>query len=115
ELLMMTKIKNHPKIKKIKIKFLIEAVLLFIFSAVYYTGFDGADKPLWANVFLIVSAIGYIIARFVGWYVLQNPLKDDNLKKSLIHFQNKLNQVAFSILFSAFLFGSAFISFFTSS
>jgi len=115
ELLKMTKIKNHPNIKRIRIKFIIEAVLITFFLAVYYTGFDGANKPLWANVFLIISAIGYVIARFVGWYVLQNPLKDGNLKKSLIRFQTKLKQVAFSIMLTAFLFGSAFISFFTSS
>ncbi len=115
ELLMMTKIKSHTKVKEIKIKFLVEATLLSVFLAVYYTGFDGATKPLWANALLIISTIGYIIARFVGWYVLQNPVNDGNLKKSLNRFQTKLKQVALSILLTAFLFGSAFISFFASS
>ena len=115
ELLMMTKIKNHPKVKKVKTKFLVEAILLSVFLAVYYTGFDGETKPLWANTFLIFSTVGYIVVRFVGWLVLQNPIKDSNLKESLRRFQNKLKKVALSILLTAFLFGAAFIAFFTSS
>ncbi len=115
ELLMMTKINNHPKIQKIKIKFLIEAILLSVFLTVYYTGLDGATKPLWANTFLIVCTVAFIIVRFVGWLVLQNPVKDSNLKKSLRQFQTNLKKVALSILFTAFLSGSAFIIFFTSS
>ena len=115
ELLKMTKIKNHPNIKKIRIKFIIEAVLLTIFLAVFYEGFDGATKPIWANTLLIISTTAYIIVRFLGWLVLRNPIKDGNLKKSLISFQNKLKQMAISILLTSFLFGSAIISFFTSS
>ena len=115
ELLKMTKIKNHPNIKKIRIKFIIEAVLLIIFLAVFYEGFDGASKPIWANTLLIVTTSAYIIARFLGLLVLRNPIKEGNLKKSLISFQNKLKQIAVLILLTLFLFGSAIISFFTSS
>jgi len=115
ELLMMTKIKNHPNIKRIRIKFIIETILIIVFSAVYYDGFDGANKPLWANALLISSAIAYIIVRFMGWLVLRNPIKGDNLKKSLISFQRKLKRMAFFILLTALLFGSVIISFFTSS
>lgn len=115
ELLRMTKTKNHPKIRRIKVKFLVEAMLLSVFLSVYYTGFDGATKPLWANVFLILSTLGYIGVRFVGWLILQNPVKEGNLKKSLQQFRIKLKQIALSILLTVLLFGVAFISFFASS
>jgi hypothetical protein len=115
ELLMMTKIKNHPNIKKIRIKFIIETILLVVFLAVYYDGFDGATKPLWANLLLIVAAISYIIVRFIGWLVLKNPVKGDNLKTSLVNFQNKLKRMAISVLVTSFLFGTAIILFFASS
>ncbi|MDD7888191.1 hypothetical protein [Flavivirga sp. 57AJ16] len=115
ELLKMTEIKNHPNIKKIRIKFIIEAVLLIIFLAVFYEGLDGVTKPLWANALLIVTTTTYIIVRFLGWLVLRNPIKEGNLKKSLISFHNKLKQMAILILLTSFLFGSAIISFFTSS
>ena len=115
ELLMMTKIKNHPKIKRIRVKLIIEAILLIVFLAVFYEGFDGAFKPLWANILLIVNTIAYIIVRFIGWLVLRNPVKEGNLKKSLISFQHTLKRMAISILLTSFLFGLAIISFFTST
>lgn len=115
ELLKMTKIKNHPNIKKIRTKFIIEAVFLIIFLIVFYDGFDGATKPIWANALLIITTIAYIIIRFLGWLLLRNPIKEDNLKKSLISFHNRLKQMAISILLTSFLFGSAIISFFISA
>ncbi|MEO8253684.1 MAG: hypothetical protein ABI554_04790 [Flavobacterium sp.] len=115
ELLMMTKIKNHPNIKRIRIKLIIETILLTIFLAVYYDGFDGATKPLWANILLITTTIAYIVVRFIGWLVLRNPVKEGDLKKSLVSFQNKLKIMVISILLTSFLLASAFISFFTSS
>ena len=115
ELLNMTKIKNHPHIKKIRIKFIVEGVLLLMFLAVFYGGFDGATKPIWANALLIGATTAYISVRFLGWLVLRNPIKEGNLKNSLISFQNRLKQMAISILLTSFLFGSAIIAFFTSS
>ncbi len=115
ELSMMTKIRNHPIIKKIRTKLVIETILIIVFLAVYYDGFDGATKPLWANILLIVATISYIIVRFIGWLVLRNPIKGDNLKTSLVNFQNKLKRMAISVLVTSFLFGSAIILFFASS
>lgn len=115
ELLMMTKVKNHPHIIKIRIKLIIEAILIIVFLSVYYNMFDGATKPLWANLLLILSAISFIIIRVAGWLVLRNPIRSDNLKKSLAKFQNRLKQMAFSNMLTSFLFGMAIILFFISS
>ena len=115
ELLIMTKVKNHPTIKKMKLKFLIEAILLIVFIAVYYDGFDGETKPLWANLLLIGATSLYIFVRFVGWLVLRNPINGDNLKQSLLNFQSKLKQITIAIVLTSFLFGCAVISFFSSS
>tara|TARA_R110001599_G_scaffold43925_2_gene131136 strand:+ start:4323 stop:4880 length:558 start_codon:yes stop_codon:yes gene_type:complete len=115
ELLIMTKVKNHPTIKKMKLKFLIEAILLIVFIAVYYDGFDGETKPLWANLLLIGATSLYIFVRFVGWLVLRNPINGDNLKQSLFNFQSKLKQITIAIVLTSFLFGCAVISFFSSS
>lgn len=115
ELSLMTRVNNHPNIKKFRIKFIIEMILILIFLATYYDGFDGATKPLWANLLLIVTAISYIIVRFIGWLVLRNPIKGDNLKISLINFQNKLKRMAISVLVISFLFGASIILFFASS
>ena len=115
ELLMMTKIKNHPAIKRIRIKFIIETILILAFLVVYYDGFDGATKPLWANVLLIGATIAYLIARIAGGLLLRKPIREGNLRKSLASFQKQLKRMAAIILCTSFLFGSAIISFFTSS
>ncbi|WP_339926147.1 hypothetical protein [uncultured Cyclobacterium sp.] len=115
ELLMMTKVKNHPTIKKMKLKFLIEAILLTVFISVYHDGFDGATKPLWANALLIGTTFLYIVTRLVGWLVLINPINGDNLKNSLLGFLLKLKRINIGIILTSFLFGAAFISFFASA
>lgn len=115
ELLTMTQAKNHPDIKRIRIKLTIETVAIIAFLMVYYDGFDGSEKPLWINAALIATAIAYIIARISGWLVLRNPIAGNDLKKSLSHFNTKLKQAAVLIVVSSFLFGSAVIVFFTSS
>lgn len=115
ELLMMTKIKNHPNIHKIRIKFIIEAILIIVFLAAYYDAFDGANKSVWMNLLLIFTTTLYIIVRFIGWFVLRNPIKGGNLKKSLIGFQYTLKRMSILILLTSLLFGTAIISFFTSS
>lgn len=115
EILMMTKIKNHPNIKRIRTKLIIETILIIAFLVIYYDAFDGANKPLWANLFLIGATTSFIIARFVGWLMLRNPIKGDNLKISLTTFQNKLQRMAFAILLTSFLFGLAIILFFATS
>ena len=115
ELLMMTKIKNHPKIKRIRTYLFFDCILIFVFLVIYYFGFDGATKPLWANVLLIVSTVAYIIVRILGWLTLRKPISGENLIKSLVSFQSKLKRMANLTLFTSFLFGSAIISFFSSS
>ncbi len=111
----MTKIKNHPNIKRMRIKFIFEAILLTLFLAIYFDGFDGATKPLWANVLLIATTITYILTRVVGWLLLRNPIKGHTLKTSLIRFQRQLRQMALSTRLTAFLFGAAIILFFSTA
>lgn len=115
ELLMMTKIKNHPNIKKVRVKFIIETILTTVFLVAYYDAFDGANKSLWMNLLLIVTTVSHITVCFIGWLVLRNPIKGENLKTSLINFQNKLKRMAISVLMTSFLFGSSIILFFAST
>jgi drug/metabolite transporter (DMT)-like permease len=115
ELLVMTKIKNHPNIKNIKIKFFIEFVLLIVFVVVYYDGFDGETKPLWANILLVSSAAVYILNRFIGWLILRSPVKESNLKDSLKSFQYYLKRMALFTLLTSLLFGSSIILFFSTT
>ena len=115
QLLMMTKLKNHPQIKRMRLRFAIEGIFLLLFTAGYYDGFDGVDKPLWVNILLVVTAISYILTRLSGWLLLKNSVKMENLKVSLIGFQSKLKRMVISVVTTTLLFGFTVISFFSVS
>ena len=83
ELERMTTIKNHPVLKKIKIKLIIETLAISFFLMVYYSGFDGVEKPIYANVLLVLGAVAYIINGILSFRVIQKPIQGENLKKSI--------------------------------
>ena len=115
ELLMMTKIQNHPKLNRIKIKLIVESILLITFLVVYNNIFDGGNKPLWANITLIISAALFILTDLIGYLTLQNPIKGSNLKASLNRLHFRLKRVTIFSLTASFFFGSSVILFFTST
>lgn len=114
ELLMMTKIQNHPILNRIRLKLIIESILLITFLIVYHNMFDGGNKPLWANITLVISAALYILTDFIGYLVLQNPVSRNNLKNSINNLHLKLKRIAICSLTVSLLFGSSVILFFSS-
>ncbi len=115
ELLMMTKIQNHPKLNRIRLKLIIESVLLIAFLIVYHNMFDGGNKPLWANITLIISAALFIFTDLIGYLTLQNPIKGNNLRESLNNLHLKLKRITVFSLTVSLLFGLSVILFFTST
>lgn len=112
QLLVMTKIKNHPKLKRIRIQFTIEAIFLLVFLALYRNAFDGFTKPNWANVLLISLAVAFILIRFIGHLILRNPVKEKNIRQSLTVFSKNLKIISVLTLITSFLFGLSVILFF---
>lgn len=115
ELLMMTKVNNHPKLKRVRIKFFIEVTLLLVFAFVYFDGFDGDKKPLWANIVLVLAIVAYIAIRAIGLYLLRNPVQGNDLKVSLRIFENKIKRISLLSIATSLLFGITVILFFSSS
>ncbi|MEQ8358026.1 MAG: hypothetical protein RH860_00970 [Cytophagales bacterium] len=115
ELLMMRKIKNHSNIKRIRLKFIIESVLVLFFLAIAYEAFDAGNKALWANLIFLGGIIFYLIVRLAGLLLLRNPINGNNLQSSLMSFKIKLQRMAFAVLLSSLLFGLSIILFFSSS
>lgn len=111
----MTELKNHPSILKTRRTLLFEGALLVAFSFFYYDGLDGTEKPLWANLLLIGSATAFIITRYIGWAILQNPVRSQvNLLSSLQVFENRLKRIAGWSILSSLLFNTAILVFFSS-
>lgn len=114
ELQRITRLRKHPLVNRIRIQFVIEALLLIAFVVVYYDAFDGHTKPLWTNGLLVAAGLAYIFTRYLGWRLLRNPVQGSDLKTSMNNFHRQLKRMARSVLISSFLFGSSVIIFFTS-
>ncbi|MTI89329.1 MAG: hypothetical protein FH748_15340 [Balneolaceae bacterium] len=113
DILLMTKTRNHPKLKWIRIKLLIECLLLIGFLFIYNDIFDGLAKAVWLNYLVITSACLFIIGDCISLLVLYNPVSGDNLRNSLKHFHLNLKRIALFSISTSVLFGSSIILFFT--
>jgi hypothetical protein len=113
ELQKMADVNTHASFRRMRTKFIVEGVLLTIFLVLYYDGFDGYAKPLWANIILVISLLTYIGVRFAGCYLLSNPVgRSGSLKESLVRFRAKLKRMAIAVVITSLLFGAALILFF---
>jgi hypothetical protein len=113
ELQAMTKINNHPKVRRTKIKFIIEVILLVAFLAVYHDILDGASKPLWLNIMLVSSIILYIANDIIGYVTLLNLVKGHNVAKSLQNLKVKLWRILVVSLITSIGFAVALLLFLT--
>ncbi len=111
---MMTKINNHSKLKRIKIKLFTETVFLIFILLFFYSTFDGTDKPVWANILFTAGTILFIINNITGYFVLQNPVKGNNLLNSIKSFIRKLKTAAGFSAAASFIYGTSIILFFSS-
>lgn len=113
QLAMMTRVRNHPSLRKLRIKFMTEIITLSALLLMYYDGFDGAQKPLLANILLIVSIVLYIVNNALGYTQIQNPSVSGNLREALAKQTRSLKRLAFLSLTSSVLYATALVVFFT--
>ena len=98
QLQMMTKVNNHPTLKKLRLKLIIEAGFLTTLLFVYYDGFDGHTKPFWSNSLLIICVLFYITNNVFGYFQIKNPIQGNNILNSV---QNQIKTIKRLTLFSA--------------
>ena len=110
----MTKIANHPSIKKIRTKLIIEMIILLFFLFIYYDWFDGNKKPLYANLALVVGLLLYIFNDIIGYISITRPIKGTNLKLSLQNYLMRIKRLSVSSAIITFLYSISIIIFFTS-
>lgn len=114
DLLLMTKIANHPSIKKIRTKLIIEAIVLSFFLFIYYDWFDGDKKPFYANVSLVLGLLLYIFNDIIGYISITRPIRETNLKLSLQDYLMRIKRLSISSVIITFLYSISIIIFFTS-
>lgn len=114
DLRLMTKIVNHPSIKKIRTKLIIEVIVLLFFLFIYYDWFDGDKKPFYANLSLLVGLLLYIFNDVIGFISITRPIRETNLKLSLQNYLMRIKLLSISSVIITSLYSISIIIFFTS-
>ena len=110
----MTKITNHPSLKRIRTKLIVETIGLVLFLFVYYDWFDGDKKPFYANLVLVSGLLLYIFNDVIGYISIIKPIMERNLKLSIQNYLVRIKRLSVFSLIVSFLYGIAIIVFFTS-
>nr|WP_295928357.1 hypothetical protein [uncultured Dyadobacter sp.] len=113
QLAAMTRVRNHPSLHKLRIKFLTEIAALGAFLFVYYDGLDGAAKPLLVNALLIISILLYMFNNALGYFQIQNPSVTGNIRNALAKQAHALKRLAVLSLVSSIVYATALLIFLT--
>ncbi|GGM92646.1 hypothetical protein GCM10010967_27290 [Dyadobacter beijingensis] len=113
ELAMMTRVRNHPTLRGLRIKFVTEIAALTAFLLLYYDGFDGAQKPMIINVLLIFSITLYVTTNALGYAQIQNPRVSGNIREALARRVQSLKRMAALSLGSSVVYALALVAFLT--
>ncbi|MCF0070071.1 hypothetical protein LZD49_06280 [Dyadobacter sp. CY261] len=113
ELAMMTRVRNHPVLRKLRVKFVAEIIALTAFLFLFYDAFDGNQKPLFVNILLIISILLYIINNALGYSQIQNPSVNSDIRASLARQTQRLKKMAILSLSSSVFYAGALVFFLT--
>ena len=111
----MTKMVNHPVVKRIKTRLTIQIVVLLLFLFIYYDWFDGDKKPFYANLALIAGLVLYVINDIIGYISLTRPVGNTNLKQSVMNYLTRVKRLSFFSLLATLLYSISIVAFFTST
>jgi hypothetical protein len=115
DLTRMTKVINHPSLKKIRIKLITETIGLLLFLFIYYDWFDGNQKPFYANFLLISGLLLYIFNDVIGYISLMKPGIETNLKQFIHVYLVRIKRLSIFSSVISFLYGVSIVVFFTST
>lgn len=114
DLLKMTRIKNHPSIKKIRTRLIVETICFVFLAAVYYDWFDGHQKPLYANILLIMGLLSFFANDVIGFISLEKKLIGSDVKISLERYLIKIKKLAVFSQICNVVYSLSLLVFFTS-
>ncbi|MCF3111969.1 hypothetical protein LL912_24485 [Niabella sp. CC-SYL272] len=115
DLLRMTKMINHPSMKKIRTRLIIEVIALLFILFVYYDWFDGGQKPFYANLALITGLLLYIANDVIGFVSIMKPIQKTNLKDGIQEYLMRLKRLSVFSVIIAVLYTVSIIIFFMST
>lgn len=107
--------KGHPVLKGIRRQLSIETAIFTIFILVYYSGFDGSQKPFYANFLLVAAMLLVIVHNILGYLSAQNIVAGSDLKESLENYLAKVGRYAIISVASRVTASVCLILFFSST
>jgi hypothetical protein len=110
----MTKVTNHPSLKRIRTKLAVETIALMVILPLYKDWFDGDKKPLFANVLLLGGALLYILNDVIGYISIATPMRGKNLAASIRNYLARIKRLSVLSLITSFLYGASLTIFFAS-
>lgn len=113
EIQQMLKENNHPVLKGIRKQLLIELIVWSAFLMVYYTMFDGDQKPLLINILLVVSVGSALVHNLTGYGLSKYLVAGTSVRASLQHYLLKVKTYAVISVISRILLMAGFLLFFS--
>lgn len=104
---------QHPVLKSIRKQILFEITGWVLFLVVYYSMFDGAEKPFWVNLSLIMSLLFPIFHSLYGYYYNKYLTNNLNVKIALEKLYIRIKKYALLSIISRLSFVSGLLLFFT--
>jgi len=111
----MTRIINHPSIKKIRTRLGIEIIALLFILFIYYDWFDGDKKPFYANLALVAGLLLYIVNNIIGFIWILKPVRKMNLKDGVEEYLIRVKRLSVFSVIVAFLYSISILIFFAST
>ncbi|WP_316813602.1 hypothetical protein [Pedobacter heparinus] len=113
EIRLMLKENNHPVLKGIRKQLWIEIMGWSIFLLVYYTMFDGDQKPLLINLALVAAVLFSLLHNLMGYGLAKHLKTEGEVKQTLEHYLLKVKVYAIVSVVSRILLWTGFLLFFT--
>lgn len=111
----MSMVNGHPVLKRMRLQLVLETILWSLFLSVYYTGFDGDQKPLLWNVALVASVMLLVLHNLLGYRLVQSPINGPNLSESLGRYVYRIKRYAIISIAARVIAIMAILAFFASS
>ncbi|KDN54018.1 hypothetical protein [Flavobacterium seoulense] len=93
-MLLLLQENKHPVLKSIRKQIGIEITAWLVFLLSYYWLFDGAKKPFWINLILVISLGFPIFHSFYGYHFNKYLSDGANVKKALEQVYYRLKKYA---------------------
>ena len=106
--------RSHSLVKRIRRQLIIETIGASAFLVVYYDFFDGNQKPLYANILLVVALLLMIVHNAVGLMQIRLQVKGENIEELLNDRLYKMRVYAIASGILRLLVACSFLVFFVS-